>query len=178
MIGLLLLVAVQQSNGDRSPAFNETHGRWRIAGDRELGACLATLNTMGPTELTVVTRPNEADLLFALNNPAWKSLKDADQSRLWAHMLTRGQITDSWNLAVSSYNGNGRGPLINFKIDRAKNDGASFVRQFAGAETISFMRDKVPVASFSLAGSKQAIDRLLACRSYLRADAGFDPFAE
>jgi hypothetical protein len=168
--------AVAQDN--RSVDFDRTVGNWRIVGDRQLGTCLTTpLSSSNGASLSIASPANDAALTFSLQSEAWMSLKNEESSRLWAHFLTRGKITDSWNLDVVSRNDGKIKPTILFTIERAKNDGASFIDQFSAADQIAFFRDKVPVAIFDLKGSSAAVNQLLACRAILRADPSFDPFA-
>lgn len=168
------LLSAQASDGPA--AFNKTVGQWQIAGDRDVKLCVMTAVQQGATSLTVLSFPQAASLTFSLKNDAWRSLADDEKGRLSAHFIAGGEVTDVWDLAIVSYNNKERGPIINFTIDRAKNDGASFIQQFSGAQSISFHRDKVPVARFELKQSAKAIATLLSCREYLRASPDFDPF--
>jgi hypothetical protein len=170
--------AAQRSPGDQPAAFNRTIGAWQIAGDVSVGACIMVLERVGPTSLSVASVPGASDLVFSLSNNAWRSLKDDAPGKLVAQLFSRGELSDMWTLSIVSYNSASRGPVINFTIERAVNDGASFIDQFSESDAISFYRDKVPVAHFDLSGSAAGIKELLACRSYLRADPNFDPFAQ
>ena len=181
---LLVALAVQATANPSAPArdvpvaYNRQVGQWHVVGDRALGACILSLEAPGRTQLRVAATGQQAELVFSLKNNAWKSLPDDKEGRLWAHFSTGRTLTDSWNLSVVSYNSDERGPVLNFTIDRAKNDGASFIEQFSAADSVSFFREKVPVATFDLQGSSQGIGLLVGCRAYLRADPSFDPFAE
>lgn len=177
LVGATMMQTEGDADDKRPAAFQEQVGPWLVMGDPKAGACLMLLASEGNTSLGVAAVPSRSDLVFSISNDAWKSLGDEKSSKLNAEFYSSGEITDLWNLSVTSYNNEERGPVINWTIDRAANDGASFVQQFSTASEIRLLRDKVPVAKFNLGGSAKAVGRLMACREVLRNHPDFDPFA-
>lgn len=164
---------------DRHVAFDEWHGDWHVAGDPELGACmlLGSTSTYNGTTMTVAAVAAQDVYQFALRNPAWNSLADGAMRLKATFHDSSGKITDLWDLDTVTASSDNGGPRINWAIDRARNDAASFVGEMAGASELWFFNGTVPVAKFKLSGSAKALAALDRCRAQIRIDPSFDPFA-
>lgn len=160
-------------------AFRETSGPWVVAGDPGLAACLALgANNGSGTDLKIVRYAADENYLFVLSNPAWKSL-EVDDLRIKAVFLdSAGQPTDLWDLSATGDRNSDGLPMVKWSINRAQNDGESFVRQFSRASEIYFARGEVPIALFDLTGSAGAIAALDRCTTQNRLDRNYDPFAK
>lgn len=183
VISLFLLASLvggyaEAADDDAPVAFQEQVGVWKVRGGPGLGACIATSPAQGGTVLTIASFAARETLSFALQNAAWKSLVDGDLRVRATFMNAARKITDLWDLdSIGTSETNG-GPRINFEILRSRNDGVSFVDQFRTADSIMFWRGTVPIATFDLKNSGSLIDALLRCRTSVRVDKSFDPFAQ
>jgi hypothetical protein len=159
-------------------SFDVEIGEWRVVGDPRVGSCLVLRPITNGTQFSIGAMQSEQDIRFALSNPAWASLGDGPLRLNATFHNASGDVTDLWKLDAISTSVDNGGPRINFQILRAKNDGASFVRQLQKANSVRFWRGTVPVAAIDLTGSAQMFDTLMRCRAYLRSDENFDPFAQ
>lgn len=159
-------------------SFQRVVGQWTIAGDRNVGACLMYSNSADATRMTIASLPHQETIRVALANPAWKSLADDEDATIDATFSGAKGITDSWRLAATFTSAAKGGPRINFEIEKAANDDASFIDQMRTSTRLTFWRKgTVSLASYSLAGSAAAISALMSCRAHLRTAPDFDPFA-
>jgi len=149
-----------------------------VAGDPELGSCLATMPpAWNNARLMIVAAGAEKEYRFALANDAWRSLEDGDLTLQAAFVDREEDVSDVWSLSTTATSGSNGGPRINWTILRAKNDGANFVDQMRTGYALWFLVDEVPIAKFNLDRSAAALDALDRCRSAIRVDENFDPFA-
>lgn len=159
-------------------SFQREVGQWTIAGDREVGACLMYSKSTNATKMTIASLPHQETIRIALTNPAWKSLTDDDAATIDATFSDAKGISDSWKLASTFTSAAKGGPRINFEIEKAANNGASFIDQMRSSMRLTFWRKgTVSLASYSLADSGAAISALMSCRTHLRTAPDFDPFA-
>ncbi|WJY18688.1 hypothetical protein QQS45_00085 [Alteriqipengyuania flavescens] len=181
MIGLFGLVAalgLAVQDGQRAVTFQQTDGEWTVVGDAGLGVCLMRFpEHYNGSALTVFAHGSRNAYDFALSNPAWSSLETGDVELQAILLDSAGDIRDIWTLDAAGTAEEDGGPRINWRILRAANDGAQFDQQLREATTIWFGHEGVPFAQFDLSGSNNAFGMLDACRSHLRTDPSFDPFA-
>jgi hypothetical protein len=168
--------ALQAQDSNRPVEFQRQIDGWKILGDFEIGTCIAMMQASGNTSLNIASMPNRSTLIFSIQNERWVSLGNEEDIRVSAIFRSKGQITDGWSLDSISMNANGTKPGFRFDIDVAKNDSASFPDQFSKSDTLEFVKDKIPLASFTLKGSRQALAYLYQCRDLLRENPNFDPF--
>jgi hypothetical protein len=168
--------ALQAQDTNRPVEFQRQIDGWTILGDFEIGTCIARMPASGTTSLNIVSIPNRSTLIFSIQNERWKSLENEQDIKVSAFFRSRGQITDGWSLDSISMNDKETKPGFRFDIDVAKNDSASFPDQFSKSDTLEFVKDKIPLANFTLKGSRQALVYLYQCRDLLRKNQDFDPF--
>lgn len=178
LLPLCIALAPSGALAESAP-FLKRVGQWMIAGDGDVGACLMTGPPASGTSMTIASLPHRETIMVALANPAWKSLPDDDDASIDATFSGAKGITDSWRLKTRFTSADKGGPRINFEIERAANDGASFIDQMKRSTRLTFWRKgTVALASYPLVGSAAAIDTLFACRTHLRTAPDFDPFAD
>jgi hypothetical protein len=176
----VISVGVPIASNEISPPveFYQRIPGWTVAGDFEVGACVAIMQTDQRTSLSVASVPNRPELIFSIQNAQWVSIENDAKIRINAIFRVNGKAVDAWSLDAVGMNTEETKPGFRIQIDSAKNDSASFPRQFARSETLEFFNNKIPVSKFALVRSSDAIALLYQCRDQLRANQNFDPFAK
>lgn len=158
--------------------FQERISGWLVLGDFEVGACIAVMETTGPTSLSIASVPNRSELIFSVQNSSWASITNDSEIRINAIFRIGSEAVDGWSLDAVGMNAEGSKPGFRIEIENAKNDSANFADQFARSDTLELFNGKIPAGKFSLKKSKEAISLLYQCRAQLRTNTNFDPFAK
>lgn len=175
---MLELIVASVLSASQPADFSEAVGRWQVLGDTSVGACLVMPVEDGSTSLAIVAPAASSEITFVLRNDAWMSVETGDVDLTAAFFNEGGSLRDLWRLSAVGVAHDAGGPLVRFSINRSRNDSESFAENLGQADGLGFFIGKVPIATFDLDGSKVMLDKLRMCRSTLRINPDFDPFAD
>jgi hypothetical protein len=178
LLGLMIL-AVTQAAPASAQSFSRNVGNWHIYGgyaDGGTGICIMEAEYRSGTTIQV-TRTGDSDqremFYFNFHNPAWTSIRNGAEYRLNIEIDRLG----SWNINAKGVSDSQGTPGLIFGTRIENTDGDSFIAEFAIGNTLRVSRSGTQIGSWSLRGTRAAIDVLIECSNRMPSRNQPDPFA-
>jgi len=141
-------------------------GQWRLASGTE--GCMVHAASGHGTTLSIAASPDEQALLFIVQNQKLSTLDDGGQYPVEVEFDQMGE----WEIdAVAQRELDRDGPGIIFAVRPSREDGANFIKEFAGASGMHIARDGVKMDSLPLSGSRPVMAQMAQCMGKLWSNA-------
>lgn len=133
-------------------------GQWRLASGTD--NCMVHAASGHGTVLSIAASPDEQALLFIVQNRALGTLEDGGQYPVEVEFDDMGE----WKIdAVAQSELDDDGPGVIFAVRPGREDGASFIKEFALASGMHFGRGGVKMDSLPLEGAKPVMAQMAQC---------------
>jgi hypothetical protein len=131
---------------------------WQLAaGDN---GCMIHAGSSAGTVLSITASPERDSLLFIVQNPQWNTLSDGGAYPLDIEFDQMG----AWQIqATAQAELDQDGPGLIFVVRPGREDGARFMREFAGASSIRVGHDGAVLDNVPLGGSRTAMAGMARC---------------
>lgn len=140
---------------------------WQLAAGAE--GCMIHAGSSGGTVLSITASPTRDSLMFIVQNQQWQSLSDGDSYPIDLEFDQMGP----WKIdATAQAELDQDGPGLIFIIRPGREDGARFLKEFAGAGSLRVGRDGEMLDSVPLGGSRTAMASMARCMGEAVAQAG------
>lgn len=140
---------------------------WQLAaGDN---GCMIHAGSNAGTVLSITASPQRDTLLFIVQNRGWQTLTDGDNYALDIEFDQMGP----WKIdATAQAEMDQDGPGLIFVVRPDREDGARFLKEFAGAGSIRVGHDGAMLDSVPLGGSHTAMAGMARCMGQAYAQTG------
>ncbi len=140
---------------------------WQLAaGDN---GCMIHAGSNAGTVLSITASPQRDSLLFIVQNREWAALSDGENYALDIEFDQMGP----WKIdATAQAELDQDGPGLIFIVRPGREDGARFLKEFAGAGSIRVGHDGAMLDSVPLGGSRAAMAGMSRCMGEAVAQAG------
>lgn len=160
-----LLLAAPSAAAISQTAPTTPAGQWRLASSTE--GCMVHAASGHGTVLSIAASPDQEALLFIVQNPRLASLETGGQYPVEVEFDDMG----AWEIdAVAQRDLDRDGPGVIFAVRPGKEDGANFIKEFAGASGMHIGRDGVKLDSVPLDGSRPAMAQMAQCMGQMWSD--------
>ena len=165
LVAFLLLttpsVAAISQSAETTPA-----GQWRLASNSE--GCMVHAASGQGTVLSIAASPDQQALLFIVQNPKLAALESGAQYPVEVEFDKMG----AWQIdAIAERDLDRDGPGVIFAVRPGKEDGANFIKEFAGASGMHIGREGVKMDSLPLSGSRPAMAQMAQCMGKMWSNA-------
>jgi len=141
-------------------------GQWRLASSSH--NCMVHAASGKGTVLSIAASPDEQALLFIVQNTKLGALQDGQQYPVEVEFDQMGE----WQIdAVAQRELDQDGPGVIFAVRPGREDGANFIKEFAGASGMHIGRDGVKMDSLPLQGSRPVMAQMAQCLGTLWSNA-------
>jgi hypothetical protein len=141
-------------------------GQWRLASNTD--NCMVHAASGKGTVLSIAASPDEQALLFIVQNTRLASLQDGEQYPVEVEFDDMGE----WQIdAVAQRDLDQDGPGVIFAVRPGREDGANFIKEFAGASGMHIGREGVKMDSLPLQGAKPVMAQMAQCLGTLWSNA-------
>ena len=165
---LLLTAPTVAATSQTSPA-----GQWKLANSSE--GCVVHAASEKGTVLSIAATPGEGALLFVVQNKKLSNLEDGTPYPVQVEFDEMGE----WEIqAVAQRDLDADGPGVMFAVQPGREDGANFIKEFAGATGMHIGREGVVMDSLPLAGAKPAMAQMAQCLGKMWSNASGGTEAE
>lgn len=152
---------VSQAQAPTIPA-----GQWRLASGSD--DCMVHAASERGTILSIAASPDEQALLFIVQNKQLGGLDDGGQYPVEVEFDDMGE----WKIdAVAQKDLDRDGPGVIFAVRPGREDGANFIKEFAGANGMHIGRSGVKMDSLPLQGSRPVMAQMAQCLGKLWSKA-------
>ena len=157
--------AISQSTASQAPQTIPA-GQWRLASSSD--NCMVHAASGKGTVLSIAASPDEQALLFIVQNTKLSSLQDGEQIPVEVEFDDMGE----WQIdAVAQRELDQDGPGVIFAVRPGREDGANFIKEFAGASGMHIGREGVKMDSLPLAGAKPVMAQMAQCLGKMWSNA-------
>lgn len=161
------VAAVSQSTASQSNAPQTIPaGQWRLASGTD--NCMVHAASGRGTVLSIAASPDEQALLFIVQHRQFSALEDGGQYPVEVEFDQMGE----WQIdAVAQKDLDQDGPGIIFAVRPGREDGANFIKEFAGASGMHIGRGGMKMDSLPLQGAKPVMAQMAQCLGKMWSNA-------
>lgn len=164
LASLLLAAPAAAAIAQTAPA--TPAGQWQLASGNE--GCMVHAASGQGTVLSIAASPDEQALLFIVQNQKLGALEDGSQTPVEVEFDNMGE----WQIdAVAQKDLDHDGPGVIFAVRPGQEDGANFIKEFAGASGMHVGREGVKMDTLPLSGSRPAMAQMAQCMGKLWSNA-------
>lgn len=150
--------AAAQDSPARGGAQAIPAGQWRLASGTD--NCMVHAASGHGTVLSIAASPDEQALLFIVQNRQLAALEDGGSYPVEVEFDDMGE----WQIdAVAQRELDEDGPGVIFAVRPGREDGANFIKEFAGADGMHIGRGGVTMDSLPLQGAKPVMAQMAQC---------------